>query len=512
MDDNNTLSEVEEQSEEYLTNKEARNVKKMFKKYLKQYKEKDSSVSDQEWLERLFVSELPEMSKEEAKEDAKDIVESINTFDDNLKSINEAAERGVSKESWLSNKIQETSTNMPVQEYGRILQAFDDVLHVKNAELAEALTVAVDGDVRRVNMNPNLDGILAENLVAKTTELNAFAQGENIRVDVRESYKANSVDLCAIDLNTGKHQNYQLKFGKDAASTIKLIERGDYKQQLIVPSEQLEEVREYFKAKGSKRKISDHIEIGKVKGKSFTKDELKEISKYAQEEGVLPELDNTQDIAMSIGKNAVAMGLQSAAVTTGLTIASKIFKGERVEPDELVEVALKSGSDTAVKTVTAGSLQVAVKKGIIRFIPKTTPAGVIANIACVGIENVKILGKIASGELSLTKGLDQMGRTTTSMVGGLWAMAKGAAIGAKLTGWIPVIGAPLAVVSGFVGGMIGYFGGSKAGEAIYNAGKKVASAAKTVAKAAWNGIKSVGRAIGNGIKSVGRAIAGVFGF
>ena len=107
----------------------------------------------------------------------------------------------------------------------------------------------------------------------------------------------------------------------------------------------------------------------------------------------------------------------------------------------MVELAIKTGVDTSVKVVTAGTLQVAIRKGIIRFILKATPAGVIANIACVGIENVenvKILAKIASGDLSVTKGLDQMGRVITSMVGGLWGMAKGAAIGAKWTAWIPV--------------------------------------------------------------------------
>ena len=97
----------------------------------------------------------------------------------------------------------------------------------------------------------------------------------------------------------------------------------------------------------------------------------------------------------------------------------------------MVELAIKTGVDTSVKVVTAGTLQVAIRKGIIRFILKATPAGVIANIACVGIENVenvKILAKIASGDLSVTKGLDQMGRVITSMVGGLWGMAKGAAL------------------------------------------------------------------------------------
>lgn len=508
---------LEEQKAEYLTEKEARTVKEMFRKYLKFYKEKDPSVTDKEWLEQLFKTELPEGSQEEAAQDAQEIVESIKTFDENLTSINEAAARGVSKEVWLTDKIQEASVGMSAQEYGRRLQGLDDILHVKNAEIADALTVAGDGEIRRVNMNPNLDGILAENMIAKTTELSGFAQGKNIRVDVLQSNNVNSVDVRALNLDTGRYQNYQLKYGKDAAHTIKYIEEGNYNnQQIIVPTEQLEEVQAHFKAKGSNKTITDHIDAWGVKGKKFTKEELKELQRHAQEDGTLPTMDyshfKTKNLAMSIGKNAGAMALHSAAVTTGLTIASKIFQGEKVDPDEMVEIAIKTGADTSIKTVTAGTLQVAIRKGIIRFIPKATPAGVIANIACVAIENVKILGKIASGELSVTKGLDQMGRTTTSMVAGLWGMTKGVVIGAKLTGWIPVVGPALAVVTGFVGGIVGYFGGSKVGNAIYSAGKKVAGAAKTVAKAAWNGIKSAGRLIGSGIKSVGKAITGVFSF
>lgn len=521
MDDQNKniVEDVREQSKnettEYITEKEAKTVKEMFQKYLKLYNEKDPSMTDKEWLEWLFKAELPETTSEEAKADAKEIVESIHIFDDNLESINEAAKQGVSKESWLADKIQEASVGMSVQEYGRRLQAFDDILHVKNAELADALTVAGDGEIRRMNMNPNLDGILAENMIAKTTELSGFSQGKNIRVDVLQSNNANSVDVRAINLDTGKYQNYQLKFGKDAVHTIKYIEQGNYNnQQIIVPSEQLEEVKAHFNAKGSDKTISDHIDAWGAEGKKFTKDDLKEIQRSAQEDGIMPTMDyshyQTKDLAMSIGKNAGAMALQAAAVTTGLTVAEKIFKGEYIKSDELVEIAIKTGADTSIKTVTAGTLQVAIRKGIIKFIPKATPAGVIANIACVGIENIKVLGKIASGELTLTKGLDQMGRTTTSMVGGLWGMAKGAAIGAKLTGWIPVVGPALAVITGFVGGMVGYFGGSKIGDAIYNTGKKVAGVAKNVAKAAWNGIKSAGRAVVSGIKSAGRAIVGLF--
>ena len=499
---------INKSEQEYLTEKEARTVKEMFKKYLKSYKEKAPEISDKEWLEQLFRTELPEMTEEEVKKDSEEIVKSIKTFDENLSSCNEAAKKGVSKEKWLADKINEASVGMAVNEYGKVLQQMDDFLYTKNAEIAEALSRNSDGQIM---MSRNLDGNIAENMIAKTTELSASLQGKNISVEVLESNNANSVDVRAINHDTGQYQNYQLKFGKDAKATIKLIERGNYNnQRIIVPSDQVEEVQEYFRKKGSSKTITDHIEAWGAEGKSFTKEEMKAVQEKAQNEGKAPELGYsyypTKDLALSIGKNAGAMALQSAAITTGLHVAAKIFKGEEVDKDELVEFAIKTGADTSIKTVTAGTLQVAIRRGIIKFLPKTTPAGVIANIACVGIENVKILAKIASGDISVTKGLDQMGRVTTSMVGGLWGMAKGAAFGASLTGWIPVVGPALGVVTGFVGGTVGYFAGSKVGDSIYSAGKKVASAAKTVGKAAWNGIKSTVKSISRGIGRIASAL------
>ena len=495
---------IKEDERAYLTEEEAKTIKEMFKKYLKSYKEKPIGMNDNEWLEQLFRKELPELSDEEIRHDSNEIVKSITSFDENLKSCNKAAEQGISKERWLADKIEKSSTGVAINEYGKSMQFLDDVLYFKNCELEEALTRSVDGHIK---MSPNLDGNIAEYMIAKTTELSAAAKGKNISVEVLESHAKNSVDVRAINNNTGKYQNYQLKFGKDAEATIKLIERGNYNnQRIVVPSEQLEEVQAYFREKGSSKTITDHIEAWGVEGQSFTKKEMKSFQEKAQNEGIAPELNynyyQTKDLAISIGKNASVMALQSAAVTTGFNIAYKIFKGEKIDSDELVEIAIKTGTDTAIKTVTAGTLQVAIRKGIIRFIPKATPAGMIANIACVGIENVKILAKIASGDLSVTKGLDQMGRVTTSMIGGLYGAAKGAAIGASITAWVPVIGPVLAVATGFVGGMVGYFGGSKLGDTIYSASKKIAGAAKTVVKASWNKIKNTSKKIKNKINNI----------
>lgn len=512
------LSEVtgmeNRETTEYISEKQARAIRSMFTMYLKSYREKEATLSDADWLEQLFKSELPEIQESIAKQDALEIVQSISVFDSSLTSVNEATQKGISKERWLAEKLQESSVGMAVNEYGQKLKAMDDILYHKNMELAEALQRSADGHIK---MSPNLDGNIAENMIAHTSELSGFLKGKNIKVEIRDVFTPNSVDVRATNLHTGEYQNYQLKFGKDAKATIDLIERGNYNnQQIIVPSEQLKDIQAHFKAKGSLKTISDHIDAWGAKGKSFTKQEMKELQISAQNDGIVPEMNyshyQTTDLAMSIGKNASAMALQSVAVTTGLNIAHKIFNGEKVDADEMVAIAFKTGADTSIKVVAAGTLQVAIRREIIGLIPKATPAGVIANIACVGIENIKILGKIASGEVSFTKGLDQMGHVTVSMVGGLLGTAKGAVLGASLTAWIPVIGMPLAVVTGFVGGMVGYFGGSKLGEAIYNTGKKVAKTAKSVAKVAVSGLKSAGRAVASSAKSAVRAVASIFGF
>lgn len=88
-------------------------------------------MTDQEWLEQLFRTELPEMNEEEIKQDSEEIVTAIRTFDENLASCTEASKKGVSKESWLADKIQEVSVGMAVNEYGKTLQQMDNVLYAK---------------------------------------------------------------------------------------------------------------------------------------------------------------------------------------------------------------------------------------------------------------------------------------------------------------------------------------------------------------------------------------------
>ena len=479
--------------EEYITEKEAKTFFSMFRKYWKEYKQKDPAMTNQEWLEQLLRREIPEMSEEEVKENAAEMVDSVQTFDENMTSLHEAAQHGTSKEHWLGKKLEEVPAGMSAQAYGAQLQEFDDLLAQANEKLADAVTRSADGHIK---MSQNLDGNLAEEMLAKTLEADAALQGKHLQVEVRNANTKNSVDVRVKDLETGKWQNYQMKFGKDAKATIALIERGDYRnQRIVVPKEQLKEVQAHFPEKT----ITDHIDAFGAKGKSFAKQEMKELQQKLQENGEVPQLSyddvSVKTLASNIGKNAGKFAIISAAVTTGINVIKKAWKGEKIEADEVMEEALKSGADAGVKTVAAGTLKVAVEKGVLRCIPKGTPVGVIATIATVGVENVKILAKAAKGEISKEKVLDQIGRTTVSMTAGLIAAGEAAAIGG-------VIGGPVGVVVGAVTGAVGYVAGSKYGEVVYDTWKKTASMAKRTVKVIGKGVQKAGRWVGNKVRQV----------
>ena len=128
-----------------------------------------------------------------------------------------------------------------------------------------------------------------------------------------------------------------------------------------------------------------------------------------------------------------------------------------------------SGADFGVKTATAGALKAASEKGILKVIPKGTKGGTFANIAFVAIENVKVLGKVATGELTAKEGLDAMEQTTASCVAGIATSTKGAAIGATIGSVLGPVGT---AVGGFIGGTIGYMAGSKVAQAMLRVCRK----------------------------------------
>lgn len=490
---------------EYIEERECRRLNEEFRENLESYRNRSQEQSDKQWLQELILRRCRHISRQQAEKEAEEIIKSLEVCEENLASIEDEGRKGISKEKWLENRLQEAAIGMSAAQYSRFLQQADAILYEQNKEMAEALSRSSDGHIM---MNPNLDGNIAEHMLGRTVELQGYLQGKDITVDVRGANTANSVDVRVKDVNKGVEtvHNYQMKFGKDAKATIRLIEDGNYNnQRIVVPSEQLKEVQEYFSAKGSQKTISDHIEINGISGKSFTKEEMKELQRKAQDEGVMPTLDDyyysTKEYALSVGKNAGVTALQMAAVTTGIDVVSKICKGEEIKPDELVENALKSGADAGVKAVASGTLYTAAKNGIIPSLKKFS-AGKITNIAFVGVENAKVLFKMAEGKLSTVKAMDQMGKNTVSMIGGMgcMALAKGVAAGFSL-------GGPVGAGISLVAGMVGYAAGSSVGDKVYSAVKSVAKTAKEVGKKVWNTIESVAKPFKRGLRGLSKIFA-----
>lgn len=484
---------------ENLTEKEAKEFKKLLSKFVKSYGKKDENISDKEWLKAQFKEEMPELTEERAGEMADETMDAIHEYDENLKSLNETAAKGISKEQWLANKIAKAATGVSVIQHGEYLNQINNALTNANAQMLRTVTTKA-GEISQCQ---NLDGFIAEQYHVNTFNANAALAKSKYYAEVKvpeagQTYGKNSVDIVIKDITTGKatavHQ-YQVKYGANASETIKLLrEHGDItkypNQQIVVPPEQVAEVQKAFPGKTIVSQIGGTDKVA-ITSNKLTKKSAKLLQEASQHEEAAPTLEwnsfHTKELALQIGRNAGLMGLQSAAITTGFALAEQVVKGEGVDVEETVELALKTGADSGLKAAATGALKVGVEKGVIGIIPKGTPVGILANVVCVGIENIKILSKVAKGELTMSQALDQMGRTSVSMVYGLGWGAAGMAVGAAALSWIPIVGS---VVGGLVGGMVGYMAGSKVGQAVYTGLKAVGRGVKTVCQKTWNGIKA----------------------
>ncbi len=469
----------------YIGERGARELQESFARDWASYKDRPKGQTDQEWLEGLLLARCEGIGEGQAREEAAAVIASLAVHERAAQSLEAATKQGRSREEWLGEELQRSAIGLSAAQYSEGLQRLDDLLYEQNQALAADLSRARDG---HISMNPNLDGNIAEEMLGRTAQLQAHLQDKPLKVDIRNANTADSVDVRVTNVETGKYQNYQMKFGKDAKATIRMIEAGDYgNQRLIVPSEQLEEVRAHFQAKGSKKTISDRIEMDGVEGEAFTKADVQRLRDRAQQGGEAPALDDyyytTKEYALAVGKNAGAMALQAAAVTTGIDVVMKVCQGQDIQPDEVMGTALRAGSDTGVKTVAAGTLCTAVKNGKVSFLPKDTGAGLVAGIAFVGVENAKVLLEVAEGKLSPLRGLDKMGKTTMAMLGGLGLteLVKTALVGA--------IGGPLSVGASLVTGLVSYAAGSGIGGKVYAAAKTIAKTAKDLGKRAVDGIK-----------------------
>lgn len=488
-------------SESVISEEEARGISDIQRAFLESYAASKDKMTVDEWLEQALQEQLPERPAEEIRGMSAEIIESLRVTEDRKAAQQKAIAAGRGKDSWLASTLMQSASQMSAQEGAKYLQGLDDA--VRNAN--EAMYDAVTTRFGLPNQNRNLDGFIAEQHHANSYNMNAQAAGSDLRAEVLkpkpgETYAKNSVDIVIKDASGKIISRYQVKYGATAEETIRMIKNGDYRgQQLLVPAEQVKAVQEAF----PDRKVSAAIGDSNVTSRPLTKEEAKELQRKAQKGNFLEADWNdyaAKDIALGIGRQAGYACLQGAAVGAGMALVTKVWNGEPVDGGEIVETAIASGADFGVKTAAAGALKAASEKGILQIIPKGTKGSVFANIAFVAVENVKVLGKVAAGELTAQEGIDVMQQTTCACVAGIAASAKGAAAGGAIGMTLGPVGA---AIGGFIGGTIGYVAGSKVGQAVMKGAQKIRDKAVEA-------VKSVGRALMDGVKSFARGIASLF--
>ena len=495
---------LDEEDGPILVEEECKELKPILEDFVKSYSA-NPMASVESWLIPKMQEQLPERSHEEIVAMVDEIVVTIKVSEEKKASLEKAIDSGRSKESWFASEAKKATSAMSTQEAAKYLTNLDMALQQANESLYRTITTQAG----TVSQNPRLDGFIAEQYHAQTFNMNAEATGSPYRAKVLEpngnGYAKNSVDIVIVDGEGKVVRRYQSKYCKDAKATEQAFEHGDYRgQQKLVPEGQEGDIA---------KKSTTVLEAPDgTTSNPLTKSRAEQMRDEAQS-GNWNDLNwneyATKDLAIGIGKQAGYAALQGAAIGVGFDMAQKLWNGESIDADEVVETAIVSGADFGVKAAAAGALKVGVEKEIIKVIPKGTPAGTIANIAYVAIEDVKVLGKMATGELTMKEGIEKFEQTTVSTAAGLVAMGKGAAIGAAMG---TVFGPVGSAVGGFIGGTVGYMAGSKVGEAVVKCAQKVRDGAKKVAKTVVSGVKSVASSVASGVKSFCRGVASFFGF
>lgn len=493
--DHDAILAIDEELAPKISVDEAQALKPIQKEFMESYLRHRDSMPIEEWLRTEMAKSLPDHKAKEIAQISDEIITTLKVQEGKKASLEKAIAAGRSKESWFASEAKAATAHMSAQEASQYLQGLDKALIGANESLYRTLHTQAGV----ISQNPNLDGFIAEQYHAQTFNLNAEATGSPYRAKVLEptgsGYAKNSVDIVIVDGHGKIVKRYQAKYCKDAEATARAFEHGDYRgQQKLVPKGQEQDIA---------KKVTTVIEAPDgTTSKPLSKKQAKKLQREAQS-GKWNDLNwgeyKTKDLAIGIGKQAGQAALMGAAVGVGFDVAQKVWNGEEIDGGELVETAIVSGADFGVKAAAAGALKVGAEKGVISVIPKGTSAEVITNIVHVGIENVKIVGKMATGELTVKEGFEKMEQTTVATVAGIASSPEGAVIGTAVGAVLGPVGA---TVGYFIGTTVGYMVGSKVGETVVKGVQKIREKAKEVIRSVGERVASVVDTVTSGISNL----------
>lgn len=441
-------------------------IKQTVVEFVSGYAHKDSTITDEQFLIEKFVKyQALWADRKEMEQAATDIVKAVYSYETNRQELDQHIAKGKRRESWLAGKIEQGAEAAGAVQTGRYAQRIDTAIEKANKAMSDVIHNK-DGSI---NMNPNLDGFIAEQHHASTFNIDAAVKEKGCTAETPQSNAKDSPDIVIKDKNGNPDKEYQSKCGKDPETTEQYFENGKYDdQEKLVPKGQGDEIEN----------ANEKIEYDGCESTPLSKAEAKEKQEQAQKEGYIDEYTwndaNKPVIVKKICRKAAlssvfAIGFQGCRII-GRRIwnwmAGKENKSIEDDVEEFVESSIKSGACAGLTVAVSGALTVIARSGWIGRTLMKTPAGHLAAAASMGIENIKTLYKFANGSLTGQEALDHAGRSTCSMIGSLILGWKGAELGSAIG---TVFGPLGSVLGGLAGGLVG----SIAGEAVFDAEKKM---------------------------------------
>ena len=505
--------------------------------------DKNYKLDKENYLTNTLREQLLDKTEDEILTIKDEIINISDIFEENRKSFEKHRSQGRSRETWKENKKNETKKRIYKKEKVCLQKDIIECIDKNNNELYKGIEVSIlnnekyltniDETLRignknmqdaihtklgNINLNPNLDGFIAEHYHVNTFNANAAAKGSIYRAEVLgpgdSGFKKNSVDIVIRDTTTGKIvRRYQCKCYKTAKDVVNAIKKGEYFFQRILVADG----QELYD-----KKFNNSIESPDgVKSNPLSKKNAEKMRDDAQN-GKKQNLDidyksiSNKDLALGIAKQSCVNGLYGGVSSAGITALMQVLNGEDIDAEEVVKNGVLSGLDITAKNALSSSLKVGVEKGAIKCIPKSIPMSGYIGAASVAIDGVKVMSEIGDGKLTLSEGMEKMQDSACSTVGGIMASTKGASIGASIGMALGPVGS---AIGGFIGGVVGNCAGSKIGQAVSKGARTIVKGAKKVVEKGVEIIKSVGSAVVNTVKSIGSAIgsfcssiASFFGF
>ena len=194
-------------------------------------------------------------------------------------------------------------------------------------------------------------------------------------------------------------------------------------------------------------------------------------------------------VVNQIGQQAMLMG------ANGVMLPMPQVPAEEILPQDVTEEQSGSTVDEGLKMAAAAAIKIGHAAGKIPFLPKAMPISAITNIACVGVESFKNIGRVVTGKISPLQAVENVGRAAVAAVADFCTTG----LPAKLLAPIPVVGPALSVA---VGGFLMQCSPEQIQQKIYAGIDKVKTVAKSVATTISNAVNTVTSTVTNAAKAV----------